>query len=261
METSEIKVSVIVPVKNGEYTIRKTLNSVLEQNFKNIECIVVHGDSSDNTKKILDNEFSSIKTIHGKDKTIADAMNKGIKISSGELISVLNSGDTYKFDTVSKAVEKFIQNPNKVLHGDMRVFFDDGKYYDEIVPEKPDLKKGMIINHPTMFIPRKLIEDFGAYDETFQISSDWELCVRYFLKGIQFEKINNEILVDYEVGGISTQKPNVIIDEAHRIRKMYKLYNFIDLKYVKGNLLLLIFRNKLTMYSHKKRLLIKKIKI
>ena len=254
MEINNIKVSVIVPVKNGENTIRKTLNSVLTQKFKNIECIVVHGDSSDDTRKILDNEFSSLKTIHGKDKTIAEAMNKGIKICSGALISVLNSGDTYKYNTVLQAVEKFIQNPNKVLHGDMRVFFDNGNYYDEVVPKKPDMKIGMIINHPTMFIPKQLIDDHGGYDESFQISSDWEICVRYSLKGVEFEKISSDVLVDYEVGGISSQKPDVVIDEAHRIRKMYNLYNFIDLKYIKGKFLQLIFKNKLTIYSHKKKL-------
>ena len=258
MTSNTPKVSVIVPVKNGEKSIKKTIDSILNQTYKNIECIVVHGDSTDNTKKVLDKEYSFIKVIHGKDKSIADAMNKGIKQSNGSLISVLNSGDYYTKNTVNMAVKKFILNKEKVLHGNMRVFFDNGKYYDEIVPKNPNLLKGMMINHPTMFIPKILMKKNGLYDDSFEISCDWELCVRYVFKNINFKKINEDILVNYEVGGISTQKPLVIIKEAHKIRKMYKLFNYIDFKYIKGLILYFIFGKNMAIISHKKKLLFSK---
>ena len=257
METSEIKVSVIVPVKNGEYTIRKTLNSVLEQNFKNIECVVVHGDSSDNTKKILDNEFSSIKTIHGKDKTIADAMNKGIKISSGELISVLNSGDIYIPNAVEAMVNYYKNNPNNILHADLNIFSKNYSYHC-YGKEKPDFAKGMEINHITMFVPIKYFELFGYYDDSFIVCGDLDFCARMQKKGVDFLRVN-KIIGEYEIGGISTTKPKIVINERHRIRKRYKLYKFIDLKYFKDLLLYLFFGNNLVKISHFRRYITYKI--
>ena len=253
MQSNDTKVSVIVPVKNGEKTIQKTIESILEQSYQNIECIIVHGDSSDNTRKILDQKFSNLKTIHGVDRSIAQAMNKGIKISTGSLISVLNSGDVYLKDTIKKVVEVFNLEKDKVLHGNMRVFFENGKYYDEIVPEKPNLKLGMVINHPTMFIPKFIMDNNGNYDESFEISCDWEICIRYLHKKIGFKKINNDILVHYEVGGISSQKPDIVVKEAHRIRKMYKMYKYVDFRYIKGMILSLLFGKHLGIFSHRKR--------
>jgi glycosyltransferase involved in cell wall biosynthesis len=258
MKNNQIKVSIIVPVKNGEKTIVKTLESILSQSYDNYECIVVHGDSSDGTKKILDDKYSNLKTINGKDKSIADAMNKGIYLSTGSLISILNSGDTYYKNTLEKAVESHINNPDKVLHGNMRVFFEDGKYYDEIAPDNPNFNLGMVINHPTMFIPKEIMEQHGYYDDSFQISCDLEICVRYSKKNIIFKKISNDILVDYEVGGISSQKPNIVIQEAHRIRKMYNLFKYFDFRYFKNLILLFIFGEKLSLFSHKKRYFFKK---
>tara|TARA_B110000967_G_C18796671_1_gene516142 strand:+ start:467 stop:1243 length:777 start_codon:yes stop_codon:yes gene_type:complete len=253
MQSNYPKVSVIVPVKNGEKKIQKTIESILEQSYQNIECIIVHGNSSDNTKKILDEKFSNLKIIHGVDKSIADAMNKGIKLSTGSLISILNSGDTYLKNTVEKVVQVYNADKDKVLHGNMRVFFENGKYYDEIVPQKPNLNLGMIINHPTMFIPKLIMDNNGYYDESFQISCDWEICIRYLQKKIEFKKISDDILVDYEVGGISSQKPEVVIKEAHRIRRMYKMYKYIDLRYIKGMILSFLFGKNLAILSHKKR--------
>jgi glycosyltransferase involved in cell wall biosynthesis len=254
MLNDQVKISVIIPVKNGEKTIQKTVESVLTQSYKFFECIIVHGDSHDKTKKILDEKFSFLKIIHGKDKSIADAMNKGIVLSTGSLISVLNSGDTYHKDTLKKAVVSHLKNPNDVLHGNMRVFFEDGRYYEEIAPKHPNFNLGMVINHPTMFIPKIIMDKNGYYDDSFQISCDLEICVRYSQKKIKFKKICDDILVDYEVGGISTQRPKIVIQEAHRIRKMYKMFRFIDFRYYKGLILFFLFGKTLTMISHKKRL-------
>lgn len=260
MLNDQIRVSVIIPVKNGENTIEKTIESVLKQSYELFECIIVHGDSTDKTKKILDEKFSFLKTIHGKDKSIADAMNKGIALSNGSLISVLNSGDTYHKNTLKKAVHSHIKNPNSILHGNMRVFFQNGEFYDEIAPVNPDFRIGMVINHPTMFIPKKIMDQNGYYDDSFQISCDLEICLRYSKKKISFKKICDDILVDYEVGGISTQRPKTIIQEAHKIRKMHKTYKFIDFYYLKSQFLFLIFGKKLIYLSHKMRLIKQKRK-
>jgi glycosyltransferase involved in cell wall biosynthesis len=261
MLKDKVKVSVIIPVKNGEKKIQKTIESVLNQSYKFFECIIIHGDSTDETKKILDEKFLFLKVIHGKDKSIAEAMNKGIALCTGSLISVLNSGDVYHKNTLKKAVNSHLKNPNDVLHGNMRVFFEDGKYYDEIAPKFPNFNLGMVINHPTMFIPKSIMKKNGFYDDSFQISSDLEICVRYSLKKIKFQKICDDILVDYEVGGISTQKPKVVIQEVHRIRKMYKMFKFIDLRYVKNLLFYFLFGKRLTILSHKKRYFKQKLSV
>ena len=104
-----------------------------------------------------------------------------------------------------------------------------------------------------MFIPKLIMDNNGYYDESFQISCDWEICIRYLQKKIEFKKISDDILVDYEVGGISSQKPEVVIKEAHRIRRMYKMYKYIDLRYIKGMILSFLFGKNLAILSHKKR--------
>ena len=84
----------------------------------------------------------------------------------------------------------------------------------------------------TMFVPIKYFELFGYYDDSFIVCGDLDFCARMQKKGVDFLRIK-KIICEYEIGGISTTKPKIVINERHRIRKRYKLYKFIDLKYFK----------------------------
>ena len=253
-----MKVSIITPVLNCRNTIETNLQSVESQRYDNIEHIVVDGGSTDGTQEIL-KKYKKISLISGKDKTIADAMNKGMKLATGDIIGILNADDYYLSDSINVIAENHKEYPDCVLHGNMRVFSSSGEYYDSIAPKNPLFLKGMVINHPTMFIPINILNKHGMYDEEFKINGDWELCIRYYLAGVKFKNIN-KIITHYNIGGVSTTKPKVVFDEMHKVRKKYKLYKYIDFRYLREKILLFFFRNKVTMISHWKRIYLDKIK-
>lgn len=104
-----MKVSIITPCLNSEKTIKDTMESVLKQTYKNIEYIVVDGGSTDGTMEIVKAYHSRfhgrMKYVSEKDNGIYEAMNKGIKLSSGRIIGIINSDDYYQYDAVSNIVE------------------------------------------------------------------------------------------------------------------------------------------------------------
>ena len=252
------KVSIITPVKNSENILKKTILSILDQTYPNIEYILVHGKSQDNTSQVI-KEFESKKiiVIEEEDNSIADAMNKGIKKCNGDLVVILNAGDIYIPNAVEVMVNYYKNNPNSILHADLNIFSKDYSYYC-YGKEKPDFAKGMEINHITMFVPIKYFELFGYYDDSFIVCGDLDFCARMQKKGVDFLRVN-KIIGEYEIGGISTTKPKIVINERHRIRKRYKLYKFIDLKYFKDLLLYLFFGNNLVKISHFRRYITYKI--
>jgi glycosyltransferase involved in cell wall biosynthesis len=232
--------------------------SVLNQSYKDIEYIIVHGKSSDNTSDII-KEFSSeksIRLIEENDRSIAEAMNKGIKKCNGNLVSILNAGDTYNSNAVEVMVNYHLIYKNEILHANLRVL---SKNYSYICKgsEEPNFKNGMDINHITMFVPLIHYKNFGYYDENFIVCGDLDFCIRMHKNNIKFIKINKTI-GDYEIGGISTKRPKIIIDEKHIIRKKYNLYKFLDLYYIKELIYYFFFKNKLIKLSHFKRYLIYK---
>ena len=253
----KIKVSIITPVKNCKDTIKKTIESVKSQSYKNIEHIIIDGDSTDGTLEII-KQFENIKLITGPDKSIAEAMNKGIKISTGDIVGILNADDYYLENTIQTIVTEHINEPNSILHGDMRVF-GNNKYYDVISDNKPNILSGMVINHPTMFVPLTIINKHGMYDENFNICGDWEMCVRYYLLGLNFKNIN-KILVHYMIGGVSTTKPGIVFEDMRKIRIKHKLFKYIDFRYYRDKFFLLVFRNQVNAISHKKRMFIFNLK-
>ena len=246
------KVSIITPVKNSENVLKKTILSVLNQTYHNIEYILVHGQSNDKTHGVI-REFQSKKiiVIEEEDNSIADAMNKGIKKCTGDLVAILNAGDIYFNNTVDLMVNFYKNNSNKILHADLEIFCRNYSYHS-YGKEKPNFTNGMEINHITMFVPIKYYRIYGYYDDSFIISGDLDFCTRMQKNNINFLKIN-KVIGRYEIGGISTTKPKIVIEEKHRIRKKYNLYKFIDLKYLKDLVFFLFFRNKLIQISHFRR--------
>jgi glycosyltransferase involved in cell wall biosynthesis len=254
------KVSIITPVKNSEKTIGNTILSILNQSYKNIEHIVVHGKSLDKTSSIL-KEYSSnnkIILIEEEDNSIAEAMNKGLKKSTGDLVSILNAGDTYYSKSVEIMVNHHQKNQNDILHADLKVFSKNYSYVSKGAI-KPNFLNGMEINHITMFVPSAYYKKFGYYDESFVVCGDLDFCIKMQKNNINFLKINSTI-GNYEIGGISTTRPKIIIDEKHKIRKKYNLYEFLDLEYIKDLFLYIFFKNKLVQLSHFKRYLTYKFK-
>ena len=183
-----MKISIITVCYNSATTIEKTILSVTGQSYKNIEYIIVDGNSNDGTLGIIQSHQDKItQWISEPDKGLYDAMNKGIAMATGDIVGILNSDDTFYSDTVLAQIAAF-HNANSIdaSVGTIVQHKEDGKvvrvYSSKYwTPEK--LKIGFMPPHPSIFFKRELFEKLGNYKLGFIIGADYELIIRFFLKG------------------------------------------------------------------------------
>ena len=183
-----MKISIITVCFNSEETILSTLNSVISQTYDNIEHIIVDGGSNDRTLDIInDYKFRNKILISEPDKGIYNAMNKGINLASGEVITILNSDDIYQSSkTLSGVVRDIKNNPDKdIFLGDV-VFFNKNnfkkivRYYSAKNFKTKSLLDGIMPPHPSSFIKKKVYEKYGLYNEQLSIAADFEMFLRLF---------------------------------------------------------------------------------
>lgn len=231
------KVSIITPCLNSEATIRQTIESVLHQTYGNIEYIIIDGKSTDKTLDIVREyipQFQGrLKYVSEKDKGIYDAMNKGIRQSTGTLIGIIGSDDYYECDAVEKIVAHMTDEPYQVLYGYCRVYHKNRVKY--IAKKRHETLPQTMIPHATCFVTRQIYRDFGMFVTAFKVASDYELMLRlYSSKQVTFIQIQ-EILADFRKGGASSVKrcfvENILIQRYHKvistkdmIKKLINLY-------------------------------------
>lgn len=204
-----MKISIITVCWNSAATIEKTIKSLQEQDYKDIEYIVVDGNSTDITLDIIRRYPDVItKWISEPDKGLYDAMNKGIKMATGDYIGIVNADDTLASPYVITNIVKFLKiNDIDASLGDIVQHNNDGKIVRHYSAENwsPDkLKIGFMPAHPGIFFKRELFEKLGYYALDFKIGADYELITRFFLKnGISwaYSKIVTHRML---VGGVSS---------------------------------------------------------
>ena len=235
--------SVITVCFNSQKTIRQTIQSVLSQKYKNYEYILIDGGSSDNTVKII-SEYKSpkIKMISEKDKGLYDAMNKGIKLSKGKFICILNSDDHYVNENVLFNVQKSLEDRTDIALSDISFFKSTGNKLVNTRKVKSSwfhpkkLKWGWMPPHPGMFIKKDIFKEYGNYSLDYQIAADFEFVVRIFndnkLKYIHL----NFISVNMSEGGLSTKGINSNLKITSEMYKACKQNN------IKTNYLMLLSR-------------------
>lgn len=205
------KVSIITVSFNSAGTIRDTLESVLEQDYENIEYIVIDGASTDDTMKIVrEYEDRIALVICESDKGIYDAMNKGIEAATGEIVGLLNSDDFYTRPTaVSELIahmeKNFVdmvfadlvivapRNPNKVV-----------RYYDSSRFRPGKMRFGWMPAHPTLMIKRSLYSRIGLFRLDYKIAADFEMLVRLFCVARASYAYLPSVVIKMRAGGIST---------------------------------------------------------
>jgi glycosyltransferase involved in cell wall biosynthesis len=197
-------VSIVTVVYNGENTLERTIISVINQTYKNIEYIIIDGGSIDNTLSIVNKYKHHISTIISeKDKGIYDAMNKGISLANGSLVGIINSDDWYEIDAVEKIVSSFLSNTNfDVYYGVLRFLALDGNTSAIQGISHENLKNSMI-SHPTCFVQLNTYRKHGIFNTNYRIAADYEFILRIYLKGCNFYFIE-EILANFSHGGVST---------------------------------------------------------
>lgn len=220
-----MKISIITPSFNSEKTIEDTIKSVLSQTYQDIEYIIIDGGSKDKTLDIINKYKNKIsKIISEKDNGIYDAMNKGIKLATGEIIGILNSDDLYFDEFVLENVVRIFKENNNIdcLWGNLVYFKDNpnkfiriwitGNYKSGI------FKIGWVPPHPTFFVKKEIYKKYGYFRLDFPVAADYELILRflekYKIKGYYLSKF----LVKMRVGGNSNKLNNIIKGNLECIR-------------------------------------------
>lgn len=204
-----MKISIITVCYNSATTIEKTILSVASQTYKNIEYIIVDGNSKDNTLGIIKNHEDTISNwISEPDKGLYDAMNKGIDLATGDLIGILNSDDTFNSNTVIEEIANFhAQNNIEASIGNILQHKENGnivRIYSSRFWKPEKLKIGFMPPHPSIYFKRELFDKFGKYDLGFKIGADYELITRFFLKNNITWKYSGITTTAMLVGGLSS---------------------------------------------------------
>jgi glycosyltransferase involved in cell wall biosynthesis len=206
-----MKISIITITYNSAQTLEDTLRSVTSQDYPELEYIIIDGKSKDNTLKIVDKYRDRIsKVISEKDKGLYDALNKGIKQATGDVIGMLHSDDLYSNpQVISKIAQKFKDNPEvEGVYADlvfvnrndtnkaMRVW-ESGEY------EEGAFLKGWMPPHPTFFVRKECYEKFGGFNTELKLSADYELMLRLIHKNHIKLAYLPETIVKMRMGGVS----------------------------------------------------------
>ena len=189
-EAIQPRVSVVTPCLNRAHFLVPTIESVLQQDYRNVECIVVDGGSTDGTIEILKRYGSKIKWVSEPDEGHADAINKGWHMSSGEILAWLNADDVWVVpDAVSKAVAYLQEHPEvDVVYGDCGAIDAEGSLIGMSYLHEWDLEYAVehcdhCIPQPAAFIRRRILEKVGWLDTAFYQKKDHELWLRIGLEG------------------------------------------------------------------------------
>lgn len=194
-----LKISIVTPSYNQGSFIRDTIESVLSQNYDNWEHIIVDGGSTDETVSIL-KEYPHLKWISEKDKGSVYALNKGIKMSTGDIIGWLNSDDYYEKNIFKDVAEAFDSMKYNFISGNQN-FVDKNK---KIVLENFSLKfdykyltrfDPYVIRTPSSFYSKKILEQVGYFDESYKIVFDYDMFVK--IMKIENIKFVDKIFTNY----------------------------------------------------------------
>lgn len=243
-----MKISIITSTFNSGATVADTFKSILRQNYKDIEYLVIDGASKDNTLEVI-REYEPLfegkmKWISEPDKGVYDAMNKGVQMATGDVIGFLNSDDFYTSSdclaTIAKELEKggidaTYGNVHYVNGDNLKkmVRFYSSKHF------KPGLMRlGFMPAHPSFFCKRGVYEKYGLFDLSYHIASDFELLLRFiFVHKIKTRYIAKDF-VTMRTGGLSTSglRSHQQIMKDHRkalkVNHVYSNFFILCLRYI-----------------------------
>lgn len=241
---SSVKVSIITPAYNSGATIGDTVRSVVSQTYPHIEYIVVDGGSTDQTLAVLEPYKQRIaRIISEPDRGLYDAMNKGIRAATGDVVGILNSDDFFTSPDVIQTIAGLFQTETiDAVYGDVH-FVDPSdlgkcvRYYSSAIFRPFLFRFGFMPAHPSFYVRRECYEKYGLYALDYRIASDFELLLRFFyLHKIRARYLRRD-LVTMRTGGISTRnfrsrvRLNREIVRACRAHGLYTHWTLVCLKY------------------------------
>lgn len=184
-----MRISIITPSYNQARYIERTIQSVLDQDYKDIEYIIMDGGSTDDTVEILKKYSNHIIWKSEKDKGQSDAINKGLKMATGDIVAYLNSDDTYEPGTISKVVYFFKNNPDaKWVSGKCKIIDKDGKKIRNLITIYKNFWLRFLsyfwllalnpISQPATFWKRELHNEIGYFSQDRHLAMDYDLWLR-----------------------------------------------------------------------------------
>ncbi|PZX92480.1 glycosyltransferase [Flavobacterium aquariorum] len=228
-----MKISIITVVYNNEKTIQEAMKSVLLQSYKNIEYVIIDGGSKDNTVNLIDEFKDQLGYfVSERDKGLYDAMNKGIKACSGDVIGILNSDDLYQdLDVLAAVMEQFNNDPDlDILYGDLvYVKSDDTNKVVRNWKSKSYcnnfFENANVPPHPSLFVRSKVYKEAGLFDLQYKLAADYELMLRMFKKHNFKSKYINRLIIKMRLGGATNQSFTNIVNQNKEILKAWKNNN------------------------------------
>ncbi|WP_421716488.1 glycosyltransferase family 2 protein [Arcobacter arenosus] len=224
-----MKVSIITSVWNNEKTIEDAIKSVLSQNYRDIEYILVDGASSDGTVEVIKKYEDKISTfVSEKDKGIYDGLNKGVELATGDIIGFLHSDDIYADEhIISEVVGQFKNTNTDSIYGDL-VYVDKVdtskifRYWKSGNYSFKKLCNGWMPPHPTFFVKKEFYDRYGKFDLDFGIAADYDFMLRMLGKYKITTSYLPKVLYKMRVGGASNRSIKNIIQKSREDIKALK---------------------------------------
>lgn len=216
-----MKLSIITAVYNRQDTVAQAISSVAAQSYSDVEHLIVDGASTDGTLDAVQRlARPGMQVISEPDRGIYDALNKGIRAASGEVVGLMHSDDFFAHDRVLEYVAlTFERTGADAVYGDLDYVAaaDTSRvirhwHSGEFAPQR--LARGWMPPHPTLFVRRDAMLRLGLYDTDYRIAADYEAVLRWFGKGELSLAYVPEVLVKMRVGGESNRSLERIIQKS-----------------------------------------------
>ena len=225
-----IEISVITAVYNRARTLPNTLASIAQQQHRALQHIVIDGASSDGTLEILEAHRDALSALVSEpDQGVYDALNKGLTIASGDVVGFLHSDDVFAHSQVLQRIASAFEDETvDAVYGDLQYVAQDDashviRHWSGGTHSLSRLHWGWMPPHPTLFMRRRVYEQFGYFDTSFEIAADYDHILRCLGSGKIRVAYIPEVLVKMSVGGISNRSlRHVLKKSGEDLRAMRK---------------------------------------
>ena len=225
-----MRISIITICYNNERDIEPTIESVLNQTYKNIEYILIDGASSDNTLEIINNYKDRVsKIVSEPDKNLYDAINKGIKMATGDIVGLIHAGDRlYDNEVIKKIAKCHLNYKIDISYGNSKLVNSSNKSIR--INKSPAYKRslvrrGWMPSHQSIYAKRNLFEKYGYYRTDLGGIADYEWFIRYFYaNGLRIKRID-VFIIKFSLGGMSTSNYSNRLkrDSKNKIKKCWEI--------------------------------------
>ena len=225
-----MKVTIITVVRNNVKSIEDCIKSVIGQTHKDIEYVIIDKGSTDGTVDIVEKYKDRIAVfVSEKDEGAYYALNKGLQIASGDIIGILHSDDVYENEHVIERVVNIFKGSNSIqaVYADLVYVSKNDinkviRYWHSGEYDENSFVNGWMPPHPTLFIRKKIYDQFGVYNTSFKICADYELILRFLYKHKIVPYYLPEVIVRMRVGGLSNKNPIAMMRKSCEDYKAWK---------------------------------------